>query len=216
MNMKWEQIQEKMANRKPDMAGKREWRAYGILVPLLERDGEIHLLFEVRSGKLRTQPGDICFPGGRMEKGDPDPKGAAVREACEELGISETAIGDVYPLDYIVQPLEGRIIYPFAGNLRGTPAFRPNEEEVEEIFTVPLSCLRKAEPEVHTVSFRPIPEEDFPFDRIPGGKNYPFRERKVKEFFYYYKDYCIWGLTAYILHQFLQALGEDPVEGTGG
>ena len=39
-------------------------RAYAVLVPLVERDGELHLLYEVRASTLRRQPGEVCFPGG--------------------------------------------------------------------------------------------------------------------------------------------------------
>ena len=45
-------------------------RTYAVLVPLVERDGALHLLYEVRARMLRRQPGEVCFPGGRMEAGE--------------------------------------------------------------------------------------------------------------------------------------------------
>lgn len=43
-------------------------RAYAVLVPLVEKGGELFLLYEVRAKALRRQPGEVCFPGGRMEE----------------------------------------------------------------------------------------------------------------------------------------------------
>ena len=42
-----------------------------VLIPILIRDGAFHVLYEVRSSKLHTQPGEVCFPGGRIETGRP-------------------------------------------------------------------------------------------------------------------------------------------------
>ena len=41
-------------------------RSYAVLVPLVEREGELCLLYEVRASTLRRQPGEVCFPGGLM------------------------------------------------------------------------------------------------------------------------------------------------------
>ena len=43
---------------------------YSVLVPLVEREGGLSLLYEVRAGSLRRQPGEVCFPGGRLEPGE--------------------------------------------------------------------------------------------------------------------------------------------------
>ena len=59
-----------------------------VLIPLIQVDGEWHILFEVRSLTMRKQPGDISFPGGRIDKTDPTPLAAALRETYEELGIN--------------------------------------------------------------------------------------------------------------------------------
>ena len=59
---------------------------YSVLVPLVEREGGLSLLYEVRAGSLRRQPGEVCFPGGRLE-GAESPEECALRETWEELGI---------------------------------------------------------------------------------------------------------------------------------
>ena len=60
-------IKEKMAGRKPGVIGDR--KEFAVLIPLLEREDGLHLLFEKRSGNIK-QPGDTCFPGGRIEAGE--------------------------------------------------------------------------------------------------------------------------------------------------
>ena len=59
---------------------------YSVLVPLVEREGGLSLLYEVRAGSLRRQPGEVCFPGGRLEVAE-SPEECALRETWEELGI---------------------------------------------------------------------------------------------------------------------------------
>ena len=64
-----------------------------VAVPLLEVDGENHVVFTVRSNKLRRQPGEISFPGGHCEPNDKSGAHAAMRECSEELGIDLDKIG---------------------------------------------------------------------------------------------------------------------------
>jgi peroxisomal coenzyme A diphosphatase NUDT7 len=172
-----------------------------VLLPLVAVNDEIHVLFEVRSKKLRRQPGEICFPGGRIEQSDKDERQTAIRETTEELGISEKSITDVVPLDYMIS--FGRIVYPFAGFINNLKEIKPNLDEVEEIFTVPLSYLIEKGPEIHHVEFKIEPGEDFPYSQIAGGENYKWRIRKLEENFYYFEDKAIWGLTAKILKHFI-------------
>ena len=60
-----------------------------VFMPLVEADGKLSLLFEVRS-KLIGQAGEVCFPGGRIEEGE-SPLDAAVRETMEELELGRKA-----------------------------------------------------------------------------------------------------------------------------
>ncbi len=74
--MTLEQLEEKLRGREPglmDASGQ-----YAVLVPLVEREGKLHILYEVRSQDMRRQPGEVCFPGGRIE-GDETPEACAIR-----------------------------------------------------------------------------------------------------------------------------------------
>ncbi len=193
-------------DRTPKVLGSETFSEYAILLPLIEVNGEVHVLFEVRSFDMRRQPGEICFPGGRIDRSDSDEMAAALRETSEELGIDVNTISEVYPLDYMVSPF-GTIIYPYVGKLNGSlEDLKPNSAEVEEIFTTPLSFLREREPDLYTIKFKMEPEKGFPFKQIPGGENYQWQARNMKEHFYYYEDKVIWGLTARVLHHFVKLL----------
>ncbi|MCA1058524.1 CoA pyrophosphatase [Rossellomorea aquimaris] len=193
-------------DRTPKVLGSETFSEYAILLPLIEVNGDIHVLFEVRSLSMRRQPGEICFPGGRIDRKDSDEKAAASRETSEELGIHENTISDIYPLDYIVSPF-GTIIYPYVGRLNvALEELRPNPAEVEEIFTAPLSYLLEREPDLYNIKFKMEPEESFPYKKIPGGEKYNWQARNMKEHFYYYEDKVIWGLTARVLNHFIKLL----------
>lgn len=193
----------KLKGRIPSILGHDQLRKSAVLLPLVEVDGETHILFEVRSMNMRSQPGDICFPGGRIDKTDADPRHCAIRETTEELGISEASINDVIPLDYIVNDLS-RIIYPFVGRIAKVEQIMPNPSEVGEVFTVPLSFFLENEPKCYKVNLQVSPETDFPYHLIVGGEDYNWRVRQIDELFYEYSGKVIWGLTAKILTHFIQ------------
>lgn len=200
-----EKIIEKIKAHDPAVLGSKDFSKYAILLPLLERDGEIHIVFEVRAHTLRRQPGEICFPGGRIDAGDETPKAAALRETREELGIFEEEISGVFPLDYMVSPF-GMIIYAFAGFIHTDANFEPNPAEVDSLFSVPLSFFLETSPEIYHINFDIQPEESFPYDLIVGGQDYSWRARQMEEYFYLYEDKVIWGLTARILAHFIEIL----------
>ncbi|WP_409288302.1 NUDIX hydrolase [Peribacillus sp. SCS-37] len=190
----------------PKVLGSETFSKFSVLIPLIKKEDGIHVLFEVRSLELRRQPGEICFPGGRIDKGDTDEQEAAIRETMEELGLKRDAINNVYPLDYLISPY-GMMVYPFAGFISEPENIVVNASEVGEIFTVPLSFLMNTPPRIHRVNFRAEPEEGFPMELLVGGENYQWRPRQLEEYFYIYERKVIWGLTARILSHFVGLLG---------
>jgi len=203
--MNLESIFSKLRNHTPSILGSKSYSKYAVMVPLLEIKDEIHVLFEVRSFKLRRQPGEICFPGGKMDPQDKDESEAAIRETYEELAVNKEDISGVYPLDFMVSPF-GMIVYPFVCFIRDPENIRANPAEVDEYFTVPLSFFKHQEPEIYQVEFKVEPEKNFPFDLIIGGENYNWRTRGMEEYFYRYDDRVIWGLTARILAHFIELI----------
>ncbi|MFE8703107.1 NUDIX hydrolase [Cytobacillus sp. FJAT-54145] len=203
--MQIENIISKFKNRSPVILGSESFSKYAVLLPLLYKNEEIHILFEVRSLQLRRQPGEICFPGGRVDKTDEDEMETAVRETSEELQLDRELIKNVYPLDFMVTPF-GTMIYPFVGVITEPENIVPNPAEVGEVFTVPLSYFLENSPDTYEINFKLEPESNFPFDQIAGGEDYNWQTRKMMEHFYYYDDKVIWGLTARILGHFIEVI----------
>lgn len=189
--------------RRINLEGKPE---AAVLVPFVERDGELHILFEVRARFLKTQPGEICFPGGTVEPGE-SPLEASVRETQEELLVERSQIEVLAPLDYLVTP-GGLAVRPFAAFLKkyqGTFS----TDEVERTFTVPLRWFEEQEPERYKTKVKTFPGEDFPYHLIPGGREYNWREGTYEVYFYRWGEEIIWGMTAKILCGMVKLLGES-------
>lgn len=173
-----------------------------VIIPLVEINGEINLLFEVRSKRLKSQPGDICFPGGQIENGE-TPKEAALREVEEELGLKDIDV--INELDTVILN-NAIIIHPFLAIVKKSEELNLNKCEVDHVFYVPLSEVMNDNP--LEVSNKLILQrgEDFPYDLIEAGKNYKFKEGKSRTVFYKYKEYVIWGITGEMLKNFLDRI----------
>ncbi|MEH7254660.1 CoA pyrophosphatase [Neobacillus niacini] len=203
MNLK--SVHSKLKSHTPKILGSDKFSKFAVMVPLIQKEDGIHVLFEIRSLHLRRQPGEICFPGGRIDPEDIDEKSAAIRETIEELGISRENLSEVLPLDFMISPF-GMIIYPFAAIIENPEMINPNPAEVGEVFTVPLTYFINHDPDIYHLHFKVEPEEKFPFDLIVGGENYNWRTRSLDEYFYIYEEKAIWGLTAKILSHFIEIM----------
>ncbi|WP_160677833.1 CoA pyrophosphatase [Clostridium sp. C8-1-8] len=177
-----------------------QYKESSVLIPIYKEDDELFLIFEKRALTLRSQPGDICFPGGRVEFGE-DKKAAAIRETVEELNVAIEDIEYYGAMDFFISPY-GAIIYPFVAELKRYPS-NPSSEEVDHIFKVPISYFINNSPIKHQIEVVPKIGEDFPFDLIQGGKGYNFAKGKMDQYFYKYNEYVIWGFTARIVKEFL-------------
>ena len=201
--MKINEILDAFKNREPQHINQEKVQSYAILLPIVEENEKLHLLFEVRAKHLNVQPGEICFPGGRVEESDDGLADAAIRETSEELGIDPHQIVDVYPLDYSIGNMN---FYPYVGRLLEPQEINPDPDEVDSVFMIPIEELLAIEPFEHEVKFAPILEDDFPFELIPNGRDYRWFPRKTKLYFYLYEDKVIWGLTAQFLYHFLEVV----------
>lgn len=182
------------------------FRKSAVMLLIQETAGERFLVLEKRALTMRSQPGDISLPGGRIETGE-TPAQAAIRETCEELGVAEEELEVIGPMDFFVRH-SGAIIYPFVGRTK-TQGFQPNPQEVAELILVPLEMLMEQVPEVFTLKIKHLLDDSFPYHRIQGGRNYKFSEPEVEEYFYHFNGYNIWGTTARIIHQFLTILQQQ-------
>jgi peroxisomal coenzyme A diphosphatase NUDT7 len=179
---------------------------YSIFIPVIEVDAELHLLYELRSEELKRQPGEISFPGGRIEK-DEGVVEAAVRETCEELNINQDNLEVWGELDYMVTPYN-MIVYSCAGLIKdlNISELKVNRNEVEEVFTVPVDYLLNYEPELYNMTCSINELNNFPYHLIQNGKEYQWREGSYPIYFYRYKERIIWGFTALMTKNFLDLI----------
>ncbi len=108
-----------------------------VLVPLVAQPDAVTILLTIRTQHLHHHPGQISFPGGRVEPGDPDVVSAALREMQEEIGIAPAyteVIGclDDYPT------VTGFTITPVVGLIKPGFELRLDPFEVAEVFEIPL------------------------------------------------------------------------------
>lgn len=180
-------------------------KAYAVLIPLAKLNGEWHILFEHRANGI-SQAGDAAFPGGRVEAGEGFEQ-AAVRETTEELGLSPDKIDVVGEMDYIV--IGKRIIGCYVGELaiESLDVLALNKYEVDHVFTIPLRELKTMIPDVHYVAHHQQVADDFPFNLIPGGKQYNFsRSEQGEILFYNIQGEHLWGMTAKLTARFVDIL----------
>lgn len=199
---------EALRKRRADILGHELFLKTAVLLPLVERDGKIYVLFEKRSHTLQHQPGEICFPGGVKDPGDPQALDTAIRETCEELGITPDDIELIAELDTMITP-SSLIISSFVAWVKDIRLIKVNPDEVEKVFMIPLDFLLEYQPEKYDLILKPDFSNKFPVQLIPRGENYPFRPNRVKQFFYLWEGEVIWGLTARILNHFIDLLKEN-------
>ena len=197
-------IKEKIQNRMPkpmDVIYK-----YAVLVPIINNENGLELIFELRAKTLNRQPGEISFPGGELEKGETY-REAAIRETIEELNILRDNIEVIGELDYFVS-YHNSTIHAFLATINGVDIneIEPNKAEVDHIFTVPLEFFMKNEPKVYYLNLHIQDSRDFPYSLIPNGEDYKWNKGKHSVYFYKYNDYIIWGYTAKVVKQFIDII----------
>lgn len=178
---------------------------FSVFIPLIKVDGKTHLLYEKRAISLRNQPGEISFPGGRIEVGE-SPREAAIRETCEELLLKKNEIEIYSESDYLINPYSA-IIYSFIGEIKKDfDKIKPSKDEVDEAFLVPLDFFFENKPKAYLNRLEYERAADFPYDLIPNGKNYKFKSGQEETLFYQYEDKIIWGFTAKITKNFIDKI----------
>jgi 8-oxo-dGTP pyrophosphatase MutT (NUDIX family) len=108
-----------------------------VLVPLVDRAGQLRLLFTQRTAHLDDHAGQISFPGGRVEAGDASREETALRETAEEIGLAPHLVAVLGRLpDYEIP--SGFRITPIVGWVEPPFALNPDPFEVAAVFEAPL------------------------------------------------------------------------------
>ncbi len=159
-----------------------------VLIPLFFKNDQVHLLFTKRTERVAHHKGQISFPGGRKDDSDRDMKFTALRETEEEVGIKPEHIRLLGRTDrfltntfFLVSPFVGWFEYPYP--------FVISEDEIDRLIEVPL--LHLLQPDT--------------FEVKPLTKN----GQKWMIHYYHYKDDIIWGVTGFLLSNFLSLLFDE-------
>ncbi len=110
-----------------------------VLVPLFEREEQLHVLYTRRSDRLLSHQGQVAFPGGKVDLADADLVATALREAHEEIGLHPHTVEIIGSLTTMDTMASGYSVAPFVGVIPESVKLRPNPREVAEIFSVPLA-----------------------------------------------------------------------------
>jgi 8-oxo-dGTP pyrophosphatase MutT (NUDIX family) len=114
----------------------------GVLVPVFPAGGDMVLVFTKRPDDMRRHPGEISFPGGRMDDTDADLLETALREAHEEIGLPPAAVEVLGALQPTPTIATGYAVYPFVGLIEPGQEWALSPREVAELLELPLAQLR--------------------------------------------------------------------------
>ncbi|XP_040185108.1 peroxisomal coenzyme A diphosphatase NUDT7 [Rana temporaria] len=155
-----------------------------VLLPLQIRQGRLYLLLTVRSMKLNTMPGDVCFPGGRQDPSDQDEIETALRESKEEIGLCPDQVEVICRLLPYATRSPVYLVTPVVGIVEEAFQPSPNPNEVTDVLYVPLDLF------ISLDHYTAIPCNIPPF----GNQNihkFEHQDAKTK------KSFQIWGLTGH-------------------
>jgi len=167
-----------------EKAGVTASRKAAVLVPVIDHP-EPSVLLTMRTSDLPSHPGQIAFPGGKMDSGDATPLAAALREADEEIGLDRSLIDPIGYLDLYLT-FTGFRILPVVARVTPNFALKINASEVADAFEVPLSFLMS--PDNHKRGSRDWRGVRREYYEMPFGERY------------------IWGVTAGILRNLYEKI----------
>jgi 8-oxo-dGTP pyrophosphatase MutT (NUDIX family) len=166
------------------------WVPAAVLIALVRRESGPSVVLTRRTEDLEHHPGQISFPGGKVEPDDSGPADAALREAFEEVGLlprSVELIGCLPPHDTVT----GFRVFPYVGWIEPPVTYSVDPREVADVFEVPLAFI--------------IDPGNHRFDSLVV--------EQVRHTFYVieYETYRIWGATAGMLVTLARALHGEQV-----
>jgi 8-oxo-dGTP pyrophosphatase MutT (NUDIX family) len=166
-----------------ERAGVKATRPAAVLIPIVDRPDPAVLL-TLRT-ELPSHPGQIAFPGGKIEAIDATPATAALREAEEEIGLAHELIEPIGYLDLYLT-FSGFRILPTVARVRPDYELVLNEREVADAFEVPLAFLMDVQNHaLHSRDWKGIQRKYY---AMPFGERY------------------IWGVTAGILRNLYERI----------
>ncbi|MEM9010294.1 MAG: CoA pyrophosphatase [Pseudomonadota bacterium] len=156
----------------------RKLRPAAVLCAFIDRPTGPQVILTRRSSELKHHPGQIAFPGGKVDPTDAGPEDAALRETEEEIGLPRAQVEVIGALDPH-ETVTGFTVIPYVGVVRAPFVPQPEAGEVEEVFEVPAAFLMQ--PGSYRVERRRWRGQDRRYYVAPWG------------------PYYVWGATARML-----------------
>lgn len=163
----------------------RNQRQAAVLVPLVPRKAGVNMLLTQRALHLKHHPGQVSFPGGKIEPDDHSPEAAALRETEEEIGIPSQLINILGSLG-TYQTSSKFHVQPIVGLVAPDYQLRISEDEVSDVFEVPLSFLLE--------------------DNNRYQFSLPYKKKKVTIHAMPFEGRLIWGATALMINDLLNQI----------
>jgi len=157
-----------------------------VLLLLFPEGDQLYTCLTKRPQTMKHHPGQISFPGGKVEKEDRSAESTALREAREEVGINPDAIEILGKLSDLYVEVSKFSIQPFLAWADQKPDFLVDYGEVEELILFPVS--------------------DFVTDEIISETELETVTGPLQIKYYPYNGEFIWGATAMILSELIEIL----------
>tara|TARA_R110000772_G_scaffold140288_5_gene249499 strand:- start:180 stop:758 length:579 start_codon:yes stop_codon:yes gene_type:complete len=157
----------------------QQLKSAAVLIPILSNNNQLEVVLTKRASHLTHHPGQISFPGGKVEKFDANFTATALRETQEEIGLHASCIeviGQLKPY----QTISGYEVTPIVAMVSNHKRYQIDENEVSEVFHVPLSHFLQRQHHIQLPVYH-------------HGEHH-------KVHFMPYNQYNIWGATAAMLH----------------
>ena len=163
-----------------------------VLVAITDDKNNPEVILTRRAQHLPTHKGQIAFPGGKVDPDDADLVATALREAYEEVALKPEAVAVVGKMGQVLSR-QGFVVTPVVGVVPTLVVnqLMPNLGELDRIFTVPLKFFVDTKPQM---------------DALPLAKGV----KQVPSF--YYDEYRIWGMTAFILAEFVNLVYDARID----
>ena len=172
-------------NKKKINLDSNSYKIAAVLFPLIEKNNELKVILTTRSKDLPSHPGQVCFPGGKLEKTDKNIIECAKRESFEEVGIKNDQINLLGQLDDCITGTNFKVT-PVIGLIDSNYIPVLQEKEVADIFEVPLDYfIEKNNQKIEYANYK--------------NKSYSYYQ-------YNWKNKKIWGSTARIIVNFCEIM----------
>mgnify|MGYP005640070345 FL=1 len=172
-------------NKKNINLDSNSYKIAAVLFPLIEKNNELKVILTTRSKDLPSHPGQVCFPGGKLEKTDKNIIECAKRESFEEVGIKSDQINLLGQLDDCITGTNFKVT-PVIGLIDSNYIPVLQENEVADIFEVPLDYfIEKNNQKIEYANYK--------------NKSYSYYQ-------YNWKNKKIWGSTARIIVNFCEIM----------